>query len=222
MITIKKIFYTCLLLAAASHLYAQQQPPFFDEIQQFKKEDSIHFPPKNAILFTGSSSFQKWHDVQDYFPAEIIINRGFGGSQLTDVIRYASKVIIPYHPKQVVIYCGENDLAASDTVSAGTVFARFVTLFNIIRKAMPAVPVMFVSIKPSPSREKLMAKMTKANKLIRNFLQTKTHTVFVDVYHKMLAADGRPMKDIFLQDSLHMNAKGYHIWQKAIEPYLLK
>ena len=197
-------------------------PPFYNEIQQFKKQDSINFPPKNAILFVGSSSFQKWHDVQSYFPDETIINRGFGGSQLTDVIYYTNDVIVPYHPRQVVIYCGDNDLAASDTVTAKTVFDRFETLFNIIRKAMPMEPVMYVSIKPSPSREKLMSKMSAANKLIKDFLQTKKYTVFIDVYNKMLGADGKPMKDIFLEDNLHMNAKGYQIWQKEMEPYLIK
>ncbi len=211
-----------LLIIIAQETRAQQQPPFYDEIQQFKKEDSMHFPPKNAILFVGSSSFRKWTDVQSYFPSETIINRGFGGSQLPDVIRYANDIITPYHPRQVVIYCGDNDLAASDTVSAKTVFERFVTLFNIIRKELPGEPIMFVSIKPSPSREKLMPKMHAANDLIKDFLKTKKHTVFIDVYNKMLDANGKPMKDLFLEDNLHMNAKGYHIWQKAMEPYLLK
>lgn len=217
-----KIITNLTVLLILNKAKAQQNPPFYNEIQQFKKQDSVKPPPKNAILFTGSSSFQKWHDVQSYFPDETIINRGFGGSQLTDVIYYANNVIIPYQPRQVVIYCGDNDLAASDTVTATTVFERFVTLFNIIRKAIPMEPVMYVSIKPSPSREKLMPKMIAANKLIKDFLQTKKYTVFIDVYHKMLDADGKPMKDIFLEDNLHMNAKGYQIWQKEMEPYLIK
>ena len=211
-----------LLMVFSFTIHAQQRPPFYDEIQQFKKEDSLHFPPKHAILFVGSSSFRKWTDVQTYFPSETIINRGFGGSQLPDVIHYANDIIIPYHPKQVVIYCGDNDLAASDTVSAQTVFERFVKLFNIIRKALPGEPVLFVSIKPSPSREKLMQKMDDANNQIKKFLLTKSRAVFVDVYHKMLDKSGKPMEDLFLEDNLHMNAKGYRIWQKAINPYLLK
>lgn len=219
---LKKLLLTVVMLPVFASLQAQQSPPFYNEIQQFKKEDSVHFPPQNVILFVGSSSFQKWHDVQDYFPAEPIINRGFGGSELTDVIRYAKDVIVPYHPKQVVIYAGENDLAYSDTVSAQTVLHRFVKLFNIIRSALPGVPLIYVSIKPSPSRESLMPKMEQANGLISNFLKLKKKTVFVDVYHKMLAKDGKPLPDIFVGDNLHMNAKGYHIWQKAIQPYLLK
>lgn len=211
-----------ILLFTFQKLYAQEHPPFYYEIQQFKKQDSARFPPGNAILFVGSSSFQKWHDVQTYFPAETIINRGFGGSELTDVIRYAHDIITPYHPRQIVIYAGENDLAYSDTISAKIVLSRFVMLFNSIRSSMPMVPVIYVSIKPSPSRQNLMPKMEEANKLIRNFLLSKKKAVFIDVYHKMLDKEGKPLPGIYVEDNLHMNAKGYGIWQKAIEPYLLK
>jgi lysophospholipase L1-like esterase len=199
-----------------------QQEPFWDEIQNFKKQDSTGFPPKNAILFTGSSSFHLWTDVQNYFPGYSTINRGFGGSSLTDVIRYANDIIFPYHPKQIVIYCGENDLAASDTVSANTVFNRFKLLFDMINAKLPGEPVVYVSIKPSPSRIKLLHKIEEANKLIKGFLSKQKNASFVDVYHLMLTKDNKPMPAIFKEDSLHMNAKGYAIWQKAIQPYLLK
>ena len=197
-----------------------QHPAFWDEIQNFKKEDSLHFPPKHAILFVGSSSFRKWTDFQNYFPGYTIINRGFGGSTLPDMIRYADDIIFTYKPKQIFIYCGDNDLAASDTVSAATVFIRFQQLFNMIRNNLPDASVVFVSIKPSPSRLKLMPKMEAANEMIKKFLSKKSKTGFVDVYHKMLKADGTPMDDIFMEDKLHMTAKGYAIWQKAIKPYL--
>lgn len=210
------IFFIALSL---QNVCAQQHPAFWDEIQVFKKQDST-YQTKHAVLFVGSSSFTKWTDVQNYFPGYKIINRGFGGSSLPDVIRYADDIIFPYHPKQVIIYCGENDLAASDTVSAATVFIRFQQLFNMIRNKLPGIPVVFVSIKPSPSRQKLMPKMEAANDMIQKFLSKRSKTGFVDVYHKMLKADGTPMDDIFMEDKLHMTAKGYAIWQKAIKPYL--
>jgi lysophospholipase L1-like esterase len=196
--------------------------PFAEDIAAFKKQDSSHFPPKNAILFVGSSSFTKWTDVQSYFPGYTIINRGFGGSTLPDVINYAKDIIFPYRPKQIVIYCGENDLAASDTVTSTMVVDRFKKLFSIIRNKMPAVPVVFISLKPSPSREKLWPKMEAANKEIEKFLKKNKKTSFVDVYHKMFKKDGSVMSELFIEDNLHMNANGYAIWQKAIKPYLLK
>ena len=199
-----------------------QKPAFWDDIQEFKKKDSVSFPPKDAILFVGSSSFTKWQDVQNYFPSYTIINRGFGGSSLPDLIRYADDVIVPYHPKQIVVYCGENDLAGSDTVTAQLVFYRFKQLYDIIRDHYPKVKVTYISMKPSPSRLQLMPKMLEGNLLIKNFLKKKKKTSFVDVYYSMLEVDGKPIESIFLEDKLHMNASGYTIWQKLIEPHLLK
>ncbi|MEI9806374.1 MAG: GDSL-type esterase/lipase family protein [Bacteroidota bacterium] len=219
---VKKILYgipVMLLLFVTSVTYAQ---PFAGEIAAFKKQDSVSAPPANAILFVGSSSFTKWKDVQDYFPSYTIINRGFGGSSLPDVIRYREDVIFKYKPKQIVIYCGENDLAASDTVSAETVVARFKELFHLIRERFKNIPIAFISLKPSPSRQHLMPKMLVANLTIKNYLEKQKKTAFIDVYYKMLKPDGQPIDDIFIEDKLHMNAKGYAIWQKIIEPYLLK
>lgn len=219
----KKSKLILLLLLLTTVICAQQQkPPFWDDIQAFKRQDSVHQPPKNAILFIGSSSFTKWTDVSDYFPGHTIINRGFGGSTLVDQIRYVNNVVFPYHPKQVVVYCGENDLAASDTVTSEMVYKRFVTLFNLIRKKLPGASIVFISLKPSPSRWHLREKMIAANNKIKAFLATKRKTVFADVYHKMLDRNGVPMKEIFLDDNLHMNAKGYAIWQKELQPHLLK
>jgi len=210
-----------LLMTTGS--FAQiSHPPFWEDIQSFKKQDSIIAPAKKQILFVGSSSFTKWTDVQNYFPGYKIINRGFGGSSLPDVIRYADEIIIPYRPKQILIYCGENDLAASDTITAQIVFNRFKKLFVLIRKTLPRVPIVFVSLKPSPSRAHLMPKMTAANTMIKNYLSKNKSTGFVDVYHKMLKPNGKPLDNIFLEDKLHMNAEGYKIWLKAIKPYLKK
>jgi lysophospholipase L1-like esterase len=213
-----------LLLLVFSFVVSAQdtKPPFWNDIQAFKKQDSVSFPGTGKILFVGSSSFTKWKDVQDYFPGYPIVNRGFGGSSLPDVIRYREDVIFPYKPKQIVIYCGENDLAANDTVSAATVVKRFKELFSLIRGRFKNVPVAFVSLKPSPSRAHLFPKMLEANLTIKNYLKKQKKAVFIDVYHKMLKPDGKPMEDIFVEDRLHMNAKGYAIWQKIMEPYLLK
>ncbi len=216
-ISVALFFVVCLNLANA-----QQHAPFYNDIQDFKRQDSIYPPPKEAILFVGSSSFTKWKDVQDYFPKYKIINRGFGGSSLPDVIRYANDIIIAYHPKQVVIYCGDNDFASSNTVTEDTVVERFKKLFWIIRNGLPDAGIAFVSVKPSPSRARFLQKEEVANKNIKTFLASQKNTAFIDVYHLMLGDNGKPIPSIFLSDSLHMNASGYAIWKKAIEPYLEK
>lgn len=193
--------------------------PFQNDIEKFKAADQASFPPSDAILFIGSSSFTMWQDVQSDFPGYILINRGFGGSQLTDLIRYADDVILPYHPKQVVIYCGDNDIASG--ASPTEVLERFKKLFNIIRTADAATHVAYVTIKPSPSRLKLLPEMKKANELIRQFLSGYKATAYIDIVNPMLDSNGKPDQELFLGDNLHMNEKGYIIWQKAIRPYLL-
>jgi lysophospholipase L1-like esterase len=218
----KHKFFLFLLFISSAVFAQEQKPAFWDDIQAFKKQDSISFPGTGKILFVGSSSFTKWKDVQNYFPAYPIINRGFGGSSLTDVIRYANDIIFPYRPKQIVIYCGENDLAASDTVSGKTVAERFYKLYNLIRSKFPKIPVLYISMKPSPSRALLFSKMINANDLIKKWLAKKKNTVYVDVYKQMIDDEGKPRAELFLDDNLHMNKMGYAIWKKMIEPYLLK
>lgn len=195
--------------------------PFSNEIMTFKKMDSLHRPLPGSVLLIGSSSFRKWTDVADYFPGHYILNRGFGGSSLTDVIRYADEIVFPYKPKQIFIYCGENDIAGSNAVTADTVLHRFQRLFNMIRNKMPGVPVVFVSIKPSPSRWKLEPIIREANKLIKHFLSGKPHTRYLNIHDAMLENDGSVRKDIFIEDALHMNEKGYAIWQKIMLPVMM-
>ena len=211
-----------LFLVIAGRSQNNEPFPFWNEVQKFKTTDSVSFPASNQILLIGSSSFTMWKDVQTYFPDRKILNRAFGGSTLADVIRYRYDVIFPYQPKQIVIYCGENDFASSDTVTVELVIQRFTTLYKYIRSKYKTVPLAYVSMKPSPSRVHLLEKYKEANKRIKSFLATKPNTKFVDVYSAMLTASGEPMQDIFLADNLHMNAKGYAIWKKKLETVLLK
>ncbi|MCC6288056.1 MAG: G-D-S-L family lipolytic protein [Chitinophagaceae bacterium] len=204
-------------------LFAQDgNPPFYNDIQKFKQQDSLNSPAKKSILFIGSSSFTKWTDVKGYFPGYPILNRGFGGSTLSDLIRYVDDIVVPYKPKQVVIYCGENDIASSDTITAETVAQRFVTLFETIRKVYPKVQVDFISMKPSPSRERFLPKLQSANQQIKDYIATQKRAAYIDVYPYMMHEDGHPRKALFVEDMLHMNKSGYAIWQYAILPYLKK
>ena len=140
--------------------------PFINDINRFIEQDKLNPPPQNAILFIGSSSFTMWNDVHEQFPEQIIINRGFGGSTLEDLIRYVEYVVYPYNPRQIVIYCGENDFASSDTITAQTVKQRFAQLYGLIVEKHPEVYISFVSMKPSPSRWHLSDKFIAGNKCI--------------------------------------------------------
>lgn len=205
-----------------SVIRSQDNIPFWKEVQVFKQKDSIQFPAANQVLLIGSSSFTLWKDVQEYFPRHKILNRAFGGSTLVDLIRFRYDVIYPYQPKQIVIYCGENDFASSDTVTVEMVIQRFKTLYHLIRAKYAGVPLLYVSMKPSPSRMHLLTKYKEANQQIAAFLKTDKIAAFADVFQPMLKADGTPLDDIFLKDNLHMNAKGYAIWKKVLEKLLVK
>jgi lysophospholipase L1-like esterase len=195
--------------------------PFKQEVLQFKKSDSIVMPPKGQIVFAGSSSFTKWKDVAMYFPGYPIINRGFGGATLVDLIYYVDEAIIKYQPSQVFIYCGENDMADVDTVSPATVLLRFKTLHTILLKKLPrATKIIFVSLKPSVARWHLETKFIEANKLIEGYIATQKNMQYLDVHTAMLDEKKEVLKDIFIADQLHMNPKGYLIWQKQFASFL--
>ena len=219
----RKILLICLVAGLfSSATQAQGNIPFWKEVQALKQKDSLAFPAPGQTLFIGSSSFTMWKDAQDYFPKHKILNRAFGGSTLLDMIRFRYEVVFPYQPKQIVLYCGENDFASSDTVTVSMVVERFKTFYSLMRARYPVVPFLYVSMKLSPSRAHLMSKYKEANQLIAEFLKQDKKSAFADVYSKMLKADGSPMDDIFLQDRLHMTAKGYAIWKKILEPLLIK
>lgn len=211
-----------MMLGATTFTSCAQQAtrPFYKDIQEFKRLDKEDPPPQHAIVFVGSSSFTIWKDVQKYFPGHKIINRGFGGSTLAQAIEYTDEIIIPYHPKQVVVYSGENDIA--EKVTANDVVQRFTTLFKKIRAKLPQANIVFVSMKPSPSRQQLMPIMKEANGRIKEFLSKDKNTAYVDVYSLMLDGSGNPRVELFRADMLHMKKAGYQIWKEAIMPVLLK
>jgi lysophospholipase L1-like esterase len=212
--------FLCLLFACCCMLVHAQ--PYAEDIQAFKKQDSTDFPKPKGILFIGSSSFTNWKDVQEYFPSRRVINRGFGGATLPDVIRYADDIIFPYNPKQIIIYCGENDLASHDSITPAIVFQRFKELYSIIRSKLPKVPIVYIGMKPSPSRRNIFGKVMVANGSIRDFLNERPGDFFIDVYYPMLLKNSEPNGALFTEDSLHMNADGYKLWKSLLEPYLVK
>ena len=216
---LSKYFILLAFLAIAENAISQ---PFINEIKAFRRADSISMPPQNAILLIGSSSFTNWKDVAKYFPEHNIINRGFGGSSLPHMTMYAEDIIFKYNPKQILIYCGENDLTGGPSITADTIFNRVKKLHQLIRSRYKKVPIAYISMKPSPSREKYLETMQKGNALIKAFMEHEKRSSYIDVYSSMLDANGKILTNIFLSDKLHMNAEGYKIWQGVIAPYLVK
>jgi lysophospholipase L1-like esterase len=148
------------------------------------------------------------------------MNRGVGGEIIDDCIFYLDDMVFAYKPRQIVLYVGENDLP-NEKNTADSVFNKTVVLYKLIRAKLPETPIVYISFKPSPSRDKYQQKAATANKMIQQFLAKEKNTVFVDIYTPMLK-DGKSRPELFVGDMLHMNQQGYDIWDKAVKPYLLK
>lgn len=215
----KKLLFLLYILVSTL-IVAQEKPAFWKDIENFKTLNKENPPPKNAILFVGSSSFTMWKDVGDYFPDKTIINRGFGGSSLFDLNFYSDELLKPYQPKQIVIYCGENDFAGNEKLKPRQVFNRYKHFYAEIRKYYPTIPVDYVSIKLSPSREHLWPKFVASNALIKKFMDKEPNAEYIDITKAMNDSSGKIRKDLFLEDMLHMKPEGYQLWKKEMEPYL--
>src|SRR6478736_823385 len=176
----------CFIALPIALCVQEKEPPFWKEIKAFKKSDSISFPAPNKVLFVGSSSFRLWNDIQKDFPGYPIINRGFGGSTLKDINFYFDDIIKPYHARQIVIYCGDNDFADDRTLPVDSVLNRLETLVAKIRQADKNVKITYISIKPSPKRKELALKYINANERIKQTLRKMKNTSYVDVYTKMV------------------------------------
>ena len=188
------------------------------DIQKFEEADRQHPPAKGGVLFIGSSSIRMWKDLTADFPGVNALNRGFGGSEIADSTAFVDRIIVPYQPRLILLYAGDNDLAAGKTPQQ--VLADYQAFVNRVRAKLPSVKIAFISIKPSLARLKLMEQMRTANALIREYTTQQRNLLFVDVFTPMLNDAGQPRPELFIQDGLHMTREGYAIWRKMIAPLL--
>lgn len=204
---------------ARSPAYVAAQARWQSELDAFAKADREHPPASGGVLFVGSSTIRMWPDIaRDFRQQPVVINRGFGGSTMEDSSLFARELVVRYKPRLVLVYAGDNDLAEGRTpMQVLESFARFA---NTVRAELPDTRIAFISVKPSPSREKLMPQIRETNDVIAAYLRRLPNSEFIDVYTPMLGADGRPRAELFRADELHMNDQGYRLWQSLIESHL--
>lgn len=190
---------------------------FIYEINLFEKSDNKDFPEFGQILFVGSSSIRMWKTVKEDMQPYEVINRGFGGATIPELIYYSDKIVFPYKPAKVVFYCGENDHDWNFSVQICQTFQYFEKIFHA---KLPESELFFVSVKPSPSRKHWWKRICMTNRFIENYCEMKEHTTFIDVASSMFNDDYTINKEIFIQDNLHLNSDGYNIWTSIIKPYL--
>lgn len=205
----------CQIVQSLSAAEERYDPKRWEEaIQAFEKQDAEQFPPEDAILFTGSSSIRMW-DLKTWFPELKAINRGFGGSHIEDSIYYADRIVLPYRPRIVLLYAGDNDIAGGK--SPERVAADFKTFVKAVHKTLPDTRIGFICIKPSIRRWNLIEPMRKANRLIQDFTKTDKRLFYIDIDTPMIGEDGRPKADLFLDDGLHLNEAGYRLWSEIVK-----
>lgn len=191
---------------------------FEEEIRAFEAEDRLRPPPEGAVLFIGSSSIRMWETLGQDFPGVPVINRGFGGSEMEDTVRYAHRIALPYKPRQIVVYAGDNDLGGGKAPEAvADAFASFVRL---VHAQLPATRIGFVAIKPSLMRWHLIDMVRKTNGLVREICARDPRLDFIDIVPAMLGDDGMPRQELYVEDGLHLSVQGYAIWRAAVAPFL--
>ncbi|MFC2077038.1 SGNH/GDSL hydrolase family protein [candidate division KSB1 bacterium] len=191
-----------------------------ETIRAFEAGDKKDFPAPGVIVFIGSSSIAGWRGLSKDFKGLPVLNRGFGGSQMADALQYVHRIVIPYRPSRVVLYEGDNDIAAKK--SPETIAGEFHLFLQKIHKALPGTPVYFLSIKPSPARWKLWSSMREANGLIRDICSKTAAAEYIDVGSPLLDKEGKPLTELYRKDGLHLTKEGYKRWTAAIRPYLEK
>jgi len=206
-----------LLLITPAWLSAAEADRWEKDMAAFEAADRQHPPDKGGIVFIGSSSIRKW-DLDRWLPGTKAVNRGFGGSQMSDSVRYADRILIPLKPKVVVVYAGDNDIAAGKTPEV--VLDDYKSFVEKVHAALPDTKIAFIAIKPSLKRWNLVETMRKANALVREVTEDDPCLEYIDIDGPMLGADGKPRPELFAADGLHLNDDGYQLWTSIVEPYL--
>lgn len=190
-------------------------------INKFSKADQQEFPPQGAALFVGSSSIRFWESLEQDMAPLPVINRGFGGSMIHQVIHYADRIVLPYRPKAIFFYAGENDISGilfTRKHSAEQVLQNFQTFCEKVHQQLPDVTIHFISIKPPKTRMKYWGEMQRANQLIETYCNSDPRLHYIDIVPAMLNDKGETRVDLLKADGIHLNESGYAIWARVIKP----
>jgi len=221
---IQRTMLTLIVLCSVVIGYAQDKPKaenpalrWEETITTFEDWDRKNSFPSNAVLFVGSSSIRMW-PTRESFDGLAVINRGFGGSQISDVNYFVKRIVLCYEPKVIVFYAGDNDIAAGE--NAKQVFDDYQAFTKRVHQNLPDTRIIFVGIKPSGRRWSLWPEMSRANTMIKEFSEKDRRLFFFDSATPLLGSDGKPNLELFLKDQLHLNEKGYKIWTRLLRPII--
>ncbi len=215
-----------VLLIALAGCSSKPLPPIPEgnkwekELRAFEAIDATNRPPKHPIIFTGSSSIRLWKELPADFPNYPVVNRGFGGSELSDVNQFFDRLVLQYEPKQVVLFCGVNDIANGK--SPEQVVEDLKTFVHRLHAELPKTRFVYLALAQNPARWDKRDKVAAVNRAAAEFLSQDPRDTFLDTTSVMLGDDGQPKPDIFRDDRLHMNRKGYDLWKPIVKSVLVK
>jgi len=191
-------------------------------IRKFEESDRTNPPKPGSIIFAGSSSIVRWTTLAEDMQPLDVVNRGFGGSQFSDLVQYTKRIVNVYHPRAVVVYEGDNDLAPGSPKTPEMVATDFKQFVQIVRSDLPDTWIYIVSIKPSTLRWSMWPQVKVANEMMKDYSKTQRRVQYIDVATSMFAADGTLPRDLFVADGLHPTPKLYAMWTAIIKPILLE
>lgn len=221
-ILLRVMFAALLLILSAGLSRGQEKPHDFSGwekgISAFETMDRTNPPPKNAVLFIGSSTIRGWTTLAADFPGQSVINRGFGGSQIVDATHFAGRIIFPYAPRKIFFRSGGNDLWAGKPPEE--VFSDFKEFVSVVQAGLPETEIFYISLSPSPARWKQADKEKALNAMVEEFARQTPRVKYIETFPMVLSAQGIPRPELFSKDSLHFNAAGYELLKEKVKPYL--
>lgn len=214
----------CLLLTsvrlAVCDDHAHDFGKWEKEISAYEQMDRTNPPPKQGVLFVGSSTIRLWKTLDQDFPGQRVINRGFGGCEIEDCTHFAGRIVLPYQPRLIFFRAGGNDLW--DGKSLERVFADFKDFVVKVHAKLPETDVYFISWSPTIARWKQADKEKALNTMVAAYARQAAHVKYIETYGMVLGSDGKPRAKLFVDDQLHFNAEGYKLLVERVRPYLPK
>jgi lysophospholipase L1-like esterase len=222
--SIQRLFSVLFSLAFIGGVHAQSNAPtivvtnrFENNVEAYEAADHTNPPPQNAILLLGDSQFFRWKTLAEDLPDFTIVNRGIDSLQTSDLVYFADRLVLPYHPRMIVLHTGGNDVREKNPEQVLTDFKTFVAK---VRAHFPSIPIAFSSLTPGPGKRQEWPRRKETNELIKKYVATQPNLLFINLWDAMLTADGKPRPELWVADGVHPNHAGYLLRVKIMRPML--
>ncbi len=221
-----KRFFSLLVVMLHMFIIHAQDSIYFranewkEQIEQYYRNDQKEFPEPGAVLFVGSSTMRMWNNIESYFPTHKVINRGFGGAWISDLLYHIQRLVIDYRPGQIVLYAGANDM--SNGISPQRVFEDIKCFVRIIEINLPGVPVIILSFRTSPSTTHRIKEQKWVNQQLEEYYKNSSNVTFLDIASMMYGTNGKLREELYLKDRLHVTPEAYRMMADKLEPLLIK